>query len=341
MTWNLLGHQWAVELLQGHIRRNAVRHAYLFTGPEGVGRRTLALWFAQALACENPPAPGEACGTCRNCRLFARQAHPDLHIVAKAEDTTVIKVEQIRALERQLALTPHSAPYRVALLTNFEEANPSAANALLKTLEEPPPRVILLLTAASAEALLPTVVSRCEVLRLRPMPIGELSAGLQTAYGVPSDEADFLAHLAGGRPGFALRLHQHPDLLASRTETIGAMLALLSANRIQRFAFAEQAAKSRDDLYAMLTVWLSVWRDVLMLTNGAAVEPTHIDYRPTLEALAASLTAPQALYVVQTLTQALDDLKHFVNARLVAENVVLALPSVPQIPHPSSPPQNP
>jgi len=246
-----------------------------------------------------------------------------------------------RALERQLALTPHSAPYRVALLTNFEEANPSAANALLKTLEEPPPRVILLLTAASAEALLPTVVSRCEVLRLRPMPIGELSAGLQTAYGVPSDEADFLAHLAGGRPGFALRLHQHPDLLASRTETIGAMLALLSANRIQRFAFAEQAAKSRDDLYAMLTVWLSVWRDVLMLTNGAAVEPTHIDYRPTLEALAASLTAPQALYVVQTLTQALDDLKHFVNARLVAENVVLALPSVPQIPHPSSPPQNP
>ena len=334
MTWHLLGHQWAIELLQGHIRRGAVRHAYLFTGPEGVGRRTLALRFAQALFCERPPAPGEACGQCRSCRLVAREAHPDLHIVAKEPDAAFIKVGQIRALERQLTLTPHSAPYRIALLTDFEEAHPSAANALLKTLEEPPGKAMLLLTASAAEALLPTVVSRCEVLRLRPMPVGELAAGLQTMHHLPPAEADFLAHLAGGRPGFALRLHHHPDLLASRTEAIEALLALLPSNRIQRFAFAEQAAKDRTGLRELLTVWLSVWRDVLVLTSGAGVEPTHTDYRPALEALAARLSVPQALAVAQTLTQALEDLEHFVNPRLLAENVVLLLPAV-RLPQPT------
>ncbi len=328
MSWEVIGHQWAVELLQGHIRRGAVRHAYLFTGPEGVGRRTLALRFARALVCEQPPAAGEACGQCRACRQIARHTYPDLHIVQRAEDTTVIKVEQIRALERTLALTPHG-PYRIALLRNFEEAHPSAANALLKTLEEPPGKVVLLLTAGSAEALLPTVVSRCEVLRLRPVPTATLSAALQTRHGLPAEQADFLAHLSGGRPGYALRLHQNPDLLTERTEAIEALLGLLAANRIQRFAFAEKAAKARDDLRRLLTVWLSFWRDVLVLASGAAVPPTHVDYRAALETLSARVTPQQALHIVQALTQALDDLDHFVNTRLVAENIMLAFPLTP------------
>ncbi len=335
MAWDMIGHQWAVDLLQGHIRRGAVRHAYLFTGPEGVGRRTLALRFAQALVCEQPPAAGEACGQCRACRQIARQTYPDLHVVQREEGATVIKVEQIRALERALALTPHG-PYRIALLRNFEEAHPSAANALLKTLEEPPGKVVLLLTAESAESLLPTVVSRCEVLRLRAVPTHTLSTALQTRHGLPAERADFLAHLSGGRPGYALRLHQNPDLLTARTEAIEALLNLLPADRIQRFAFAEKVSKARDDLRDLLTVWLSFWRDVLVLTSGAAVPTTHVDYHDTMQALASAVTADQALQLVQEITQALDDLDHFVNTRLVAENVMLSLPST-VIPQPSLP----
>ncbi len=326
----MIGHQWAVNLLQGHIRQGAVRHAYLFTGPRGIGRRTLALRFAQALVCEQPPAVGEACGQCRACRQIASQTYPDLHIIQREPSATAIKVEQIRTLERQLVLAPHG-PYRIALLRNFEEAHPSAANALLKTLEEPPSKVVLLLTAESAEALLPTVVSRCEVLRLRPVPFETLRTALETRFAVPASRAEFLSHLSGGRPGYALHLHHHPERLAQRTEALDALLRLLTADRIQRFAFAEQAAQTREGLQALLAEWLSFWRDVLVLTSGASVALTHVDYRASLEALAASLTSAQALAVVQALTQALDDLEHFVNTRLVAENVMLTLPKVPGI----------
>ncbi len=329
MAWDLIGHAWAEELLKGHIRRGAVRHAYLITGPRGIGRRTLALRFAQALTCEQPPAPGEACGVCRACRQMAREQHPDLHVVRRAEDTRVIKVEQIRALERLLALTPRAAPYRVALLLDFEEAHPSAANALLKTLEEPPPHVVLLLTAESAEALLPTVVSRCEVLRLRPLPPAALAEALQRRHSIPSEEADFLAHLSGGRPGYALRLHENPDLLEARIEALENLLALLPADRIRRFAFAEEAARDRTALLSLLAVWLSFWRDVLMVASGAPSALTNVDYRPRVEALAAAVAPERALAVAQAILQAMDDVEHYVNTRLVAENLMLAIPLIP------------
>lgn len=328
MSWNLIGHQWAAELLQGHIRQGAVRHAYLLTGPRGIGRRTLALRFAQALVCENPPAAGEFCGVCRSCRQMAAAQHPDLHLVQRPEGAQVIKIDQIRQLERSLSLTPVVAPRRIALLLDFEEAHPAAANALLKTLEEPPGQAVLLLTAESAEALLPTVASRCEVLRLRPVPPPQLSAALQSRHGLPPQEAETLAHIAGGRPGYALHLHQHPELLQSRRQALDDLLDLLSADLIRRFDYAAQAAKDRQHLIHLFTLWLSFWRDLLVLTHQAQVPLTNVDYHAQLDALAALLSPQQVQEALRALTRALEDLPRFVNPRLVAENVMLAFPAV-------------
>jgi hypothetical protein len=146
-----------------HIANGSVRHAYLFCGPPGVGRRSLALRFVQALNCVQPPAPGEACGQCRMCEQTWRMQLPDLHLIQIAEDAQTIKVEQVRELQRLLALAPYQARYRVALLLGFEKATAGAQNALLKTLEEAPEKAILLLTADSPDNLLPTITSRCEV----------------------------------------------------------------------------------------------------------------------------------------------------------------------------------
>ncbi len=140
MDWGILGHDWAVELLQGHITQGLTRQAYLITGPRGVGRRTLALRFAQALNCTQPIALGIPCRKCRACTQIERMLHPDLAVVQAEQVGGSLKVDQIRELQRSLSLAPYEARYRIAVLLRFEEANPNAANALLKTLEEPPRR---------------------------------------------------------------------------------------------------------------------------------------------------------------------------------------------------------
>jgi DNA polymerase-3 subunit delta' len=147
MSWDLMGHTWAEEMLREHIVTGSLRHAYLFSGPRGVGRRSLALRFAQAINCPQPLAPGQPCGTCRICRQIEAMQQADLNILQSEQEGDTLKVEQVRDLQHQLSLAPYESAYRIALLLRFEEANASSQNALLKTLEEPNPRVVLLVTA--------------------------------------------------------------------------------------------------------------------------------------------------------------------------------------------------
>ncbi len=139
--------------------------------PAWRGTPTLALRFAQAIDCTQPPAPGVSCGTCRMCTHLERMQQTDMSIVQAEEAGSTIKVDQVRDLQHSLSLMPYEASYRTAFLLNFQDATESAQNALLKTLEEAPSRVILFVTADAAENLLPTIVSRCEVMRLRPMAL--------------------------------------------------------------------------------------------------------------------------------------------------------------------------
>jgi len=277
-NWGLIGHEWAVQLLKGHLERGAPRHAYLFTGPDSIGRRPLALRFAQAFNTETPPSPGIFDPQSRTSRQIEGMQHPDLSLVERQEGDRDIQIDSVRQLQHSLALAPYSARYRMALLLDFELANDNAANALLKTLEEPPGKVVLLLTAESADAMLPTIASRCEVIHLRLVPLEQLSQGLQQLYGVPAEQAHLLAHISGGRPGYALRLHQQPALLTQRTAWLDDQQRLLGSNRRERFVYAKQATEEKENFGQMLQVWLSFWRDVLL---QAAQAETPLEYRPS------------------------------------------------------------
>src|SRR5690349_17600708 len=130
-NWNLIGHEWAVDMLKKHVVHGTTRHAYLFAGSPGIGRRTLALRFAQALNCSTPSGPGIPCGQCRDCRQIEAMQHADLSLVQADTEGGVLKVDQIRETRRVLTLKPYQANYRVALFLRFQEANDNAANALL------------------------------------------------------------------------------------------------------------------------------------------------------------------------------------------------------------------
>lgn len=341
MNWNLIGHEWAVQILKEHIQRGIIRHAYLITGPSGVGKRTLAIRLAQALQCPKQITPAEPwdinvpCLTCVTCTRIERLQHPDLVITAAEQIGGILKVDQIRELQYFLNLSPYEANYRIAMLLRFEEANDSAANALLKTLEEPAPKVMLVLTATNEDLLLPTIVSRCEVLNLKPVPLDVISQGLHQQANIPIEQAKLFAHISAGRPGYALRLLREPALLEQRRVWLDRLMNLLTEDRVARFLYAEEISKffyddeilkNRETLQAQLRTWLTFWRDVMLRSSGSTVPVTNLDMLEQIDTLANHINLPACQRIVNSLLKTLVYLERNVNTQLTNEVLFLDMP---------------
>ena len=325
-NWPVIGHRWAVTQLSESLAHGRVRHAYLIAGPASVGKTTLARAFAQALNCQREPRP---CGVCRACRLIARDLHPDVPIVQAESEGGSLKIEQVRALQESLALRPVEGRFRAPILLRFHEATLPAQDALLKTLEEPPPRVVLILTADRPDALLPTITSRCQVLMLRALPLDETFLALQTRFGVPTERADLLARLSGGRLGWAIRAAEDPALLVARAGALDQLEALLRADRVARFRYAEQAAKDPAALRAMFSLWQTYWRDVLLLAAGSDIPVVNVDRLPALQALAGRVSAEDASAALEAVCRAARQLERNANVRLATEVLLIDWPTVP------------
>ncbi len=324
-NWPVIGHEWAVSQLSKSMAHGRLRHAYLITGPASVGKTTLALTLAQALNCEGAHPP---CGECRPCRLIARGVHPDVPTIEAEKVGARLKIEQIRALQNALALRPVEARYRVPMILRFHEATPAAQDALLKTLEEPPSYVVLLLTAEDTDRLLDTITSRCQLLNLRPLAREATAKALRAHFGVPDTQADLLARLSGGRLGWALQAIGNPDILAVRAEALDMLEDLLRADRIARFRTAQTLAKHKSSLQAMLPLWQSYWRDVILLASGSRVPPVNVDRRDALHEIAARVGADAAGRALAAVCRTAEHLKRNVNTRLVTEVLMLDLPGL-------------
>lgn len=330
--WGLVGHDWAVEMLKQHLQQDSLRHAYLISGPPGVGRRTLALRLAQALNCPTPAAPAEPCLECKTCRQIERMQYPDLAVLQADKEGGTLDVGQVRTLRQSMSLKPYQGRFRVAVLLRFQEANLNAANALLKLLEEPPAHGVLLITADTPEQLLPTINSRCEILRLRPMPV-ELVEEFLISRNADVASAHLLAHISGGRPGYALRMLNDKDALDFRARRLSEMQELFKSSRASRFAYAEkltnrkkEATETKDRLRETLFIWLSFWRDVLLLLTRSGSPLINVDFTQEVNAMAERLDLPRALKLVRQAEAAIGQLDRNVNARLLVDVLLLDWP---------------
>lgn len=315
MDWNIIGHRWAVALLCRQMERGSLHHAYLITGPEGVGRRALAMSFAGALLCERPPAAGATCGACRACRQVPLATYPDLHVVQRLEDRQGIAIEQVRELQRQLSLTSLAGGRRVALIADIDRASLGAANALLKTLEEPPPRVVLILTGVDAEEIPATIVSRCEKLNLRPVAGAEIASALERRGARPAEASEW-ARLSAGRPAWGVAMMDDPTIRRRQEEHSAALREVLAANLERRFVLAEMW-KDDADLEERLSVWLSLANDALRSGESLGAKPGGAAGAPDRSAGRA---------IVQSIVRTLEGLRHNVNVRLALELLMLELP---------------
>ncbi len=316
----VFGHTWATDLLARAIDTGKLSHSVLITGMPQLGKTTLARTVAMALNCTADEKP---CGTCRTCKRILGGTHPD---VLLSDDDDALKIEEIRTLQHDLSLTPHESPQKIAILANFDRATTGAANALLKTLEEPPSHVTLLLTARSTEQLLPTIVSRCQNINLRPVAPDVIAQLLQQQFHVPVGTAQHLSRLAHGRPGWAVQANQNPNVLARRSEWLSEMVAVLRGGYVERLAYAAQLAKESHPPAAVLDLWLSWWRDVLLAHNQISAPMVNIDMEDTIRQFAQRLSQAQIVAAISELTKTLQNFDFNVNRRLNFETLLLNLP---------------
>lgn len=355
---NVIGHEWAVEVLRTAIKHGRVGHAYLITGPEQIGKSTVARTFAQALNCTTADLEERPCGRCRSCTLVVAGRHPDVKVIigeSSGKGKTTLKIDQIRQLQNELSLTAAEARYKVAILKRFDNASRNAANAFLKTLEEPPGDVVLILTASEtstfvpsaiaqraegdiaagtlwdeSDIVLPTISSRCRTIALRPSPTVLIQSALVERWRVDPEKARILAHLADGRLGRAVQLAQEPALLEARLAGLEMLHAAFQQSRVDRFVAAEKVAQLPEELPDLLQLWLSFWRDLILLCTAGdeADSVSNIDQHEELLTCAKDWPAETILANLRRTEEALWQLERNANTRLVMENLLLGYPNL-------------
>jgi DNA polymerase-3 subunit delta' len=317
----IVGQSAAISLLQRAIALDRVAHAYAFIGPSGVGRRLTAVAFAQTALC-----PAQGCGTCAVCRRVAAGQHPDCQVIAPVpprenpKGAPMIRIEQVRELERAAALAPHEAARKVFVLDDAERMTLPTAQALLKTVEEPPPRTHLVLIIANPRALPPTLLSRCQRVRFRPLADVD-AARLLEGRGVSPAVGALLARLAEGRPGIALGA----DLEALRARREAA-LTLAAAPPARLGAVLDGAPTDRATVTAYLELYWTWYRDALCLAaGGSAALLVNADQEDALRALAARVSPAALAAALARVKVAWLALEVNVNPRLALETALLGL----------------
>ena len=262
----IIGHQHIVEQLQHTVASDRIAGAYLFVGPTGVGKETVAHYFAQLIFCQQDTQPPTVCGTCLACRKVDSGNHPDLQFIRP--DGSLLKIGQIRELQKQIIYEPFEARRKVYILTDVERMNEEAENCLLKTLEEPPASSVLILLTSNIQALLPTTRSRCQILQFHPLSTQALTEILVEKFSVAPEQATTLAIAADGAIGKALTQLEKGDAFSEAVPEILRETDLLAA-----FRLAEQFKDNPETLGELVT-W---YRDLLFLQQSAPSELiTHI-----------------------------------------------------------------
>ncbi|MFO7773616.1 MAG: DNA polymerase III subunit delta' [Dehalococcoidia bacterium] len=324
--WQVIGQDKIISLLDYSLESNTIAHAYLLVGPRHVGKGTLAFNLAQALNCDGPELP---CGQCRSCRRILDGKHADVTLIG-LDSRTEIGIDDIRGLQRLANLPPYEGKCKVFIIDEAEYLSTEAANALLKVLEEPPQKVVWLLLAAEEERLLPTIISRCQRLELRPVSSERAHDVLINSYNIDAEKARLVTRLCHGRFGWALSALANDDILEQRARRIAGLFSLLNSNLGHRFAYAQElASQFSQDRRAgaeIMETWLDWWRDLMLIKGGCKEAIINVDYGMALAEQARALTLSEIKGFLANLRLLQEEISDNVNPRLALEWLMLSLP---------------
>jgi DNA polymerase-3 subunit delta' len=330
--WNIVGHEHAIDILRRTLLAQQVRHAYLFAGPQRIGKKMLAQRFAQTLLCtggaDPTVAPPEPCNRCLSCRKVLHGNHPDVHIIARASDKQFITIEQVRALQSDAARRTMEGRRNVFLIENAHEMNVQAANCILKTLEEPEQNVVLLLTVPDAGLLLPTILSRVQMIQMQLLTASQIKDALVQRWETEPEEAELIASLAAGRLGWAVQAVEDEEMLDERKTLLASLVKIPSLTKVQRFDFVQRLGSDGERLRATLELWLLWWRDMVLTANGCLDLTVNADMRDLLKTQSAKIGTAEAERMVRAILQTQESLDQNVNPRMAFEVLMLDTPTI-------------
>lgn len=325
---HIIGHQQTIASLQTAVARQRLAHAYLFHGETAIGKRSTALCFAQALNCERSCQSDmiDACGTCRSCQQIQARTHPDFFVIEPDNElaTPQIKIEQVREIEQQIMYRPLIGERKICLIDEADRMTIGAANALLKTLEEPPDHSLFFLITSRPAALPSTIRSRCQSLRFATPARTQVEAALILKREIPPADARLLAIVSEGRIGEALsadaketRARQQELLELVRPQSLQSITAILSA--------AEAIAKA--DRAPEILSWLTRWiRDLVLLQVGGDHDQLlYVDHLSTLETYARTAKTDSLLGLLQDIEKTEQQATRHLNLHMALENILLRL----------------
>lgn len=266
-TTQLIGHENNRKLIYRLWQNRAVSGSYLFTGMDSIGKKMTALWFARMLNCHDPDPP---CGSCRSCRKINSGLHPDVKVIAREKDKTVITIDQVRQeIIDPSNYKPLEGKFRVFIVDDAHLLNEQAQNAMLKTLEEPGSLIIITLVTCRPSELLPTIISRCREIKFFPLSPDVMEKILYTN-GISGEKIKLLMSLASGSPGRAIDIFRDESFWKRRGQLF-AILHRLPDGRLEDILdFSEKFKISRTDVRSLELVFeslLSWFRDILYLQN--------------------------------------------------------------------------
>jgi DNA polymerase-3 subunit delta' len=340
----VIGHEAAQAWLRRALQTDRLAHAYLITGPRAVGKRTFALEVAQALNCTSSSVADRPDHACQQCRMIQRGIHPDVRLVRRAPERRMISMrpsatpgptreyaDNVQFIQSDAQLRPMMGRRKVYVILYAEELAEDAGNRLLKTLEEPPPFVLFLLTAIERGGVLPTIASRCQELRLRPASRSQLTEALAEG-GTELARAQQLAALAGGRQGWALAAAREPALFEQQQTYSRQLVDALAGSRLDRLARARALSERwighPETVRETLRVWMSWWRDVMLMQLGLPGRVVHLEAseQAALRQAAERVSRPAARQAAAAIQQTLADLDTNVNPRLALDLLLLRMP---------------
>lgn len=351
--WHTIGNRAAITLLNGAIKQQRVSHAYLFTGPNRVGKRALAVDFARALNCNAQDVaasgwgdllPDPPCGQCSACDRIARFNFADVQIITSSTQTSkdpdtraaqrrvMIGIDLIKDLQSDAILEPYEGRVKVFIIDEANRMSQDASNALLKTLEEPPSSVHIILTAPSAESVPETIASRCHLVRLRSVPPETIAEALIDRHGIPQTEAHTLAKMSMGAPGWAIAALNDPSLQDARKQSASRIIDIIKFDLPERFDYAFEMTREfrRDRASALEEIarWLEILRDIAMLQNGLKQHLIFDDRIEELADLAKKLTTQDLAQATTAAQKTREALMSNAYPQLAFDAMMLQIPAI-------------